>query len=397
MKVNKLGSKERRIWLRRAAITGSIVGAQTSAAQNKAKPVPTTDAPHYGVVDPTTQLRFPLDYGAHPLFRTEWWYLSAWLKNSQGREFGLQITFFRTRTAFNLASTSAFAPRQIILAHMAIADPQSKNLFHDQRSARESPTAFVKEGNTACQIQDWRLERLIDDTYEAKSVCNTGRPDQWFSIALRFAPTGSPVLQGRQGFSQKGPQAIHASHYYSRPQLKANGEIQLQRESFSVTGTAWLDHEWSSTLLADDAIGWDWIGVNLNNGGSLLAFQLRSPNPNAPVWTHVVIRDAQNKIEFEANGPNQLRFTTRRSWRSTKSGATYPVEQELEFGPFKMVLIPLFDAQEIDGRQSTGGFYWEGAIRVFQFVDRFDPQKATEIGRGYLEMTGYAGRIRLGQ
>jgi predicted secreted hydrolase len=48
----------------------------------------------------------------------------------------------------------------------------------------------------------------------------------------------------------------------------------------------------------------------------------------------------------------------------------------------------LLDAQEIDARRSTGTVYWEGLSELLDAQGR-------RVGLGYLEMTGYAGRLRL--
>jgi predicted secreted hydrolase len=48
----------------------------------------------------------------------------------------------------------------------------------------------------------------------------------------------------------------------------------------------------------------------------------------------------------------------------------------------------LQDDQELDSRASTGSIYWEGLSRL-RDARRHRP------GSGYLEMTGYAGRLRI--
>ncbi len=356
------------------------------------KPPLQKQAEHAAVLA-TTELRFPRDFGAHLEYKTEWWYLSGWLERqgSNLAPLGVQATFFRTRTDYNLSDTNAMAPRQLVLAHMALAVPEKQKLLHDQKSARMGMgVAQLSQTDTDCSLYGWQFNRVVtnnQERYEVRARCNTNNPTQTFTLDLQFNCNAPPVLQGKQGFSQKGPQPEQASHYYSRPQLQATGQIEIDKKMSKVTGTAWLDHEWSSSLLAPDAVGWDWIGINLSDGGSLLAFRLRNKE-NGNVWSYAVLRDANNKVISERSSEQAVTFTPLKTWRSIVSGAQYPVSQRIEFANLQFSVEPAFEAQEIDGRLSTGGFYWEGAVRLLD-------QAGQPIGRGYLEMTGYSNRIRI--
>jgi predicted secreted hydrolase len=79
------------------------------------------------------------------------------------------------------------------------------------------------------------------------------------------------VAPRRDGFSRKGPLPEQASHYYSRPQLRVSGSV----DGKPVKGVAWFDHEWSTTVLDPSAAGWDWTGINLDDGSALVAFRIR--------------------------------------------------------------------------------------------------------------------------
>jgi predicted secreted hydrolase len=46
------------------------------------------------------------------------------------------------------------------------------------------------------------------------------------------------------------------------------------------------------------------------------------------------------------------------------------------------------DNQELDSRTSTGSIYWEGLSELLD-------ERGRRVGLGYLEMTGYAGALRL--
>lgn len=322
-------------------------------------------------------LVFPRDSGAHPDYRTEWWYITGWLKDTAGRERGFQVTFFRVGTGIGWDNPSLFAPRQLILAHAAIADPALGHLLHAERAERAlDPLAGAEIGHTRAWIRDWELS-LMGDRYHTRIATEA------FDLDLTLIPPGPPVLNGLEGFSQKSPLVANASYYYSRPQLAVSGRLRLAETEEAVTGLAWLDHEWSSELLTEEAAGWDWIGINLHDGGSLMAFQMRDREAKA-LWTAgTLVEGTVGKGTESARHmtPEQVRFEPGRRWQSPRTGKIYPVEWELTIAGQSWRLVPLMDDQELDSRRSTGVIYWEGAARLLE-GDR-------EIGRGYLEMTGY--------
>lgn len=341
-------------------------------------PVP----PAFTAVVPERALSFPRDHGAHPDYRTEWWYVTGWLKDEDGIERGFQVTFFRVGTGIGHDNPSRFAPRQLILAHAAVADPALGRLRHAERSARAlPPLAGAAEAHTRSWIRDWALE-WQQDRYHTRIDAE----DFSFDLALR--PPGAPVLNGTGGFSRKAAQPEHASYYYSRPQLAVSGSLQLDGKTRSVSGQAWLDHEWSSILMPPDARGWDWIGINLADGGSLMAFQMRDSS-SRPLWAAATLADGQGRVQ--RLGPEAVRFSPGRRWRSPRTGADYTVGWTLALtladGERRYRLEPLLDDQELDGRRSTGAVYWEGAVRLYP------ADGAEEAGRGYLEMTGQVERL----
>ena len=336
------------------------------------------DAVDYAPVLPKAALAFPRDHGAHLAFRTEWWYVTGWLRDRDGREFGMQVTFFRNRPGVAEAGSSAFAPRQLVFAHAALADARRGALLHDQRAARAGlGLAGTAEDSTRAWIDDWSLAQ-DGDAYVARIVARD------FAFDLRFSPTQPIMLQGDAGFSRKGPGAGEASYYYSRPQLTVTGTLSVGQTTKAVSGTAWLDHEWSSEMLAANAVGWDWTGINRAGGGALMAFAIRGRD-GVPVWAGGAARDADGRTRVLA--PADVRFVARRRWRSPRTGVEYPVEMALSAGGDDFVLAPLFDDQELDSRASTGTLYWEGAVRALA--------SSVEVGRGYLELTGYGAPIRL--
>lgn len=340
--------------------------------------IATSAGPDYPPVRRGVELAFPADTGAHPDYRTEWWYVTGWVSDEQGIERGFQVTFFRVRTGIGEDNPSRFAPRQLILAHAAVADPAEGRLLHAERSERAlEPRAGAATGRTRAWAGDWSIEwdgARYRSQIEAES----------FAFDLSFDPAGPPVLNGESGFSQKAPDPKHASHYYSRPQLVVSGTLRVRGSTRKVTGRAWLDHEWSSEILPPGARGWDWIGINLHDGGSLMAFRMRDRQGNA-LWAAGTLKSGSGRPA--ALRPDQLNFVPGRRWRSPRTDTEYPVEWEIGVDGRRLHLQPLMDDQELDSRRSTGALYWEGAVRLLE--------GGREIGRGYLEMTGYGERLQM--
>ncbi|MDB5933302.1 MAG: carotenoid 1,2-hydratase [Massilia sp.] len=331
-------------------------------------------APVVAPVVPGRPLAFPADYGAHPQFKTEWWYVTGWLKTADGKPLGFQVTFFRSRTATDDANPSAFAPKQVILAHAALSDPAVGHLLHDQRSAREGfALAYAKAGNTDLKLDDWRMVRGADGVY----TVSIKSPE--LTLDLRLAE-GTPLLaQGDGGYSRKGPKTGQASYYYSLPNMKVTGMAgRAGARPAAVTGDAWFDHEWSSTYLDPDAAGWDWVGANLADGSALMAFQIRG-RQGGKLWAHATLRDASGKVTQYL--PGQVSFTPQARWQSPRTNAVYPVATTLVTGATSWSIKPLQDDQELDSRRSTGAVYWEGAVTI--------SRDGALVGHGYLELTGY--------
>lgn len=332
----------------------------------------------YPAVDPRRRLSFPRDHGAHPEFRTEWWYVTGWLSSASRDTLGFQVTFFRSRPPFESANPSNFAPRQVLFAHAALADPKFGRLRHDQRAARQAlGLAGSSEEATAIWIDDWRLE-LDGEIYRTRIAARD------FLLDLEFGAAGPPLAQGEGGFSRKGGHIEEASYYYSRPQLAVRGSVDRGAGSEAVTGVAWLDHEWSSSYLPREAVGWDWVGLNLANGGALMAFRMRDRQNRTHFAGGTLASAGDGSRTFT---PDEIVFEPLRRWRSPRSGVEYPVAMRVRAGARLWELAPLMDDQELDARMSTGTIYWEGAVRALA--------DGAEAGRGYLELTGYWKPMRL--
>lgn len=341
----------------------------------------------YAPVIPGVALTFPRDYGAHADHRIEWWYVTGWLdragSDSNRPPCGFQVTFFRVRTPLP-AGTSRFTATQLLFAHVAVSDARIGHILHDERAARAGfGLAESSVNDTDVWIRDWRLKRDRAAGYQAAIQTKE------FALRLNLQPTQPRLLQGNDGFSQKGPSVENASYYYSEPHLKVSGELTVRGKREAVTGTAWLDHEWSSALMPQGAVGWDWLGLNLDDGGALTAFQLRGANNAAApaVWSSAKWRLADGTVLQPAR--SEIQFVPQRYW-SSPQGGRYPVETRITVGDRILHLRPLFDAQELH-TQVMGNTYWEGAVTAF---DGTGPT-AKRVGRGYWELTGYGKPLRV--
>jgi predicted secreted hydrolase len=323
-------------------------------------------------------LRFPADHGAHPDTHVEWWYVTGWLRSAAqadattAPDFGFQVTFFRSRTGLAEHSASAFAARQLVFAHVALTDltgdvKQGGAMIHDQR--------------------DWSFERPAPAGAGAPPgpMHIAVRSDR-YALDLQLTPTQPVLLQGQAGYSQKGPDPGQASHYYSEPQLAVRGRVERAgARPREVAGRAWLDHEWSNQYLAQSALGWDWVGFNLADGAALMAFRIRRADGTA-LWAGGSYRDASGDLRTFA--ADEVRFEPLRRWTSPRTQASYPVECLLTTPSGRWRVVALLDDQELDSRNSTGSVYWEG-------LSALRSEQGATVGLGYLELTGYAGRLKI--
>jgi predicted secreted hydrolase len=335
----------------------------------------------YPPVTDAYRVQLPLDEGAHPQFRTEWWYVTGWLERETGEPIGFQITFFRTRPGTQEDNPSKFAAKQVLFAHAALSDPRRGRLLLGERSARAGfGLARAAEDSLDVAIDDWSLRKTGTSSFRAIAAAEE------FSLDLAFQAQRPALLNGNNGYSQKSPDPSNASYYYSVPQLAVSGSVAIGKERLTVKGSAWLDHEWSTAFLDPKAEGWDWIGLNMKDGGALMASRIRRADGSA-LWSFATLLEPGNSRP-RTFAANEIRWLPGRTWRSARTGITYPVEWRVRVGDRELRLVPLMDDQESDTRSSTGTIYWEGAVRALDETDRV-------VGTGYLELTGYGARLKM--
>ena len=344
-------------------------------------------APAFADAQARRELDFPADFGAHPESRTEWWYVTGSLQSGAWL-WGFQVTFFRVSTGLGKVPGGRFTPSQLLFAHAALTDLEAKRLRHDQRIARSGfGIAAARNDDTGVVLRDWQMSRTTSPAnaglsrYRAQVASDAAG----FAFELQFDATQPVLLQGDAGVSKKGPASDDSSRYYTEPQLAVQGTLTLDGKPTAVTGRAWLDHEWSDAFIPAQAVGWDWIGMNLDDGSALTAFRLRRAD-GSTVYAGGSLRRAGGEVRnFRTE---EVVFTPGRLWESATSRARYPVQWRVQTPAGRFRVDALLDDQELDSRASTGAIYWEGLSDLLDDTGR-------RVGRGYLEMTGYAAALRL--
>ena len=349
-------------------------------------------APAAARVLPGYVFDFPRDHFGHPAFESEWWYYTGNLFTASGRHFGFELTFFRRSQAIETAAPpSGWDLDQVYLAHFTITDTARERFVVAERRNRAGP------GIAGAEVEmrrvwngNWSVEWRPGDELRPVQVLAAMTGDA--SLSLVLEPRKPVVIHGRDGVSHKlagDPRAV--SHYLSFTRLAASGTLALGGEAFAVTGQAWMDHEFFSDTLTADKAGWDWMSIQLDDGVDLMLFGIRDARGGHGPDTFGTLVDAGGEAHSLESGEVTLRAGRR--WRSGATGAEYPVEWQVEVPRFDLRLAarPRMDAQEVFTERGILPAYWEGAMRFTG-----ERQGRAVAGVGYLEMTGYAGRLDLG-
>lgn len=345
----------------------------------------TDDGLRYAQADSAYRLRFPEDHGPHPRFRSEWWYLTLNLEDAAGAQYGGQFTVFRQALPAALSSAvpaQPWAASQIYLGHLAMTDVAAgRHRFAERFSRGLAPLAGSRAVPFAVWLDDWRLESLEDGFLPLRLVAAAPA----FAWDLTLLPGKARVLQGEAGYSPKGPG--QASHYYSYTRLPVRGTLRQGEETVTVSGTGWLDREWSTSVLSAGQTGWDWFALQLRDGRDLMLFNLRRKDCGRDPFDHGVIVHPDGRSEHLP--ATRFTLTPIEEWSPELGDRWRPVAGcRAQHWPLAW-RVQLDDEQFVvraavsDQRMLTAVRYWEGLVRVL------DAQGERELGRGYLELTGY--------
>ena len=333
------------------------------------------------------EFRFPADHGPHPELRTEWWYYTGNLATAQGRRFGFQLTFFRSALAPEMPErSSAWATRQAWLAHFTVSDVDGGDFHSSERWSRGAAgLAGAQARPFRVWVKDWSAaspEGPAGPAGPAGDAMRLRASQGEIGIDLALEPGKPPVLQGERGLSRKSAEPGNASYYYSLTRMPTTGTVRVENEKFAVAGDSWMDREWSTSSLGRDQIGWDWFALQLTDGWDLMLYRLRRKDGGVdPASSGTLIApDGSSRplalADFRIEGSGE--------WRSPRSGARYPARWRVQIPGegLDLQVLPLLADQELD----VSFRYWEGAVGI-EGTRRGRPVR----GRGYVELTGYAG------
>jgi predicted secreted hydrolase len=350
------------------------------AATNVVSP---TAQPGFITADGSRTLSFPDDLGAHPDFRTEWWYYTGNLQTTEGRHFGFELTIFRVGLlppTAPLANDSDWSSRDVYFAHFTVSDIGSDHFYAFQRYSRPGPgLAGAQAEPYRVWLEDWNI------TERAQGVFQLQGEQEKIALDLTLADELGVILNGENGYSRKGKNATNASYYYSQPRLRVDGSVKINGVAYQVSGLAWNDHEFSTGVLDENQIGWDWFSLQFEDGRALMLFQLRERGgaiSDSASGTFIAAdKNSQhlNESDFEVAVLDK--------WRSPHTQGIYPSSWKIQIHKPNCVLEvqPWMADQEVNFPPVT---YWEGAVHFKGSCNNIPVQ-----GNGYIELTGYAGSL----
>ncbi len=328
---------------------------------------------------PGGEIRFPQDHGPHPDFQTEWWYYTGNLQADEGRRFGYQLTFFRRAVVppdLRRERASDWAADQAYMAHFALSDIDGAGHRAWERLARGAAgLAGAQSGPFQVWLEDWRVEELSPGRYRLRAA------QEDVALELELSEAKPPVLQGQDGYSQKGPQEGNASYYYSLTRLLSTGTLATGGRTYALDGSSWMDHEYSTSALTQGQTGWDWFSLQFEGGRELMVFQIRREDGTVDPFSSGSWVEPDGAVRSLSRDEFEVEVTGR--WRSPESGAQYPAGWRLRAPGLGLELEvrPLLADQELNVSYQ----YWEGAVAA-----RGSLQGETLQGVGFVELTGYS-------
>jgi predicted secreted hydrolase len=344
--------------------------------------VMSAQAPPWKEAAPERPITLPSDHASHPDYRLEWWYYTGNVDAQDGRRFGYQLTFFRVGVDPAPVNPSRWAVRDLFMAHLALTDVNRRRFSFSERLNRAGPGwAGAATDTYHVWNEDWQVTR------DATGVHHLQGHQGGIGFDLALTEARPAALHGDRGYSRKGSAAGNASHYYSLTRMPTRGTITIDGAALPVTGLSWMDHEFGTTFLESGQVGWDWFSIQLEDGRDLMLFQLRRADGSIDPRSSGTLVEADGRT-VPISPSSAFGLVPGRTWTSPASGARYPVQWDVRVpaAEISLTVTAAVDDQELHTERSTGVTYWEGAVDVSARVHG----RAVK-GRGYLEMTGYAG------
>ena len=367
-----------------------LLAAALWIASPPCTPTPTADE-DWGRVLPGLELAYPAAHGSHPGTRTEWWYLTGQLEAADGARFGFQFTVFRRGLAAGPApqGSSPLRAGQVLAGHLALTDiGGQRTLFAERLRRTGSPLARAATRDLDLVLEDWSLRRTgglgdTGDTGAERLLLSARDPATGIALELELLPSKPLVRHGVDGYSAKGADPGNASAYVSWPRLITRGRIEIDGEPREVTGQAWFDHEFGTSVLEPGVLGWVWFGLQLDDGRELMLFHLRrSDGTLAPASAGTLV---EVDGSARALGLDDFSVAVLARWTSPHSSATYPARWQLQVpsAGLELVIAPLVPDCELHATGSVDVSYWEGPVEI----------TGSSSGRGYAELTGFASSM----
>jgi predicted secreted hydrolase len=340
----------------------------------------------YQLALPGRKLAFPADHYSHPDFKTEWWYYTGHLQSQSGKRYGYQVTFFRFGLRDRQSEIKDKPPlfTELYMAHFAVSDiDRKKFLFRERINRGYQGKAGAATDRYLVWNEDWKVE---GDLKTHRIDVN----DRGTRLSLRLSSLKAPVLHGQNGLSQKGEGEGRASYYYSLTRLKTEGELTINGKTEKVEGLSWMDHEFGSNQLREDQVGWDWFSLQLDDQTELMLYLIRRKDGSADPYSSGTLVKADGTTKHLKLEDFQIEILER--WKSAKSGGNYPMRWKVTIPAeeIEVEIVPEFTDQELVTNRSTRVTYWEGAVRINGTI-----RQKPVTGDGYVEMTGYAGKLRI--
>ncbi len=341
------------------------------------------DISGYTRADDTRPLDLPADFGPHPDYLTEWWYYTGNLDSVDGRHFGYQLTFFRRAVSpphLRQSRESDWAADQLYLSHFSLTDVAGDEYRAFERFTRGAAgLAGAQAEPYRVWLEDWQIEQRSPDVVALHALQDD------IVLDLTLTDVKGIILQGQAGYSLKGAEPGNASYYFSQTRLQSEGSLTIRGETFAVGGLSWMDHEFSTSALAPDQVGWDWFSIQLDDGSELMLFQLRKEDGSTDPFssgTFIAVDGQTTHLAYE-----DFEIAVGDTWRSPRSGAEYPSQWELRVPSLDLILAlePHLSDQELN----VFFVYWEGAVRIMG-----TRAGNAVVGNGYVEMTGYAASMQ---
>ncbi len=340
-------------------------------------------APEFDLPRPGRVFQFPRDHGAHPRYKTEWWYYTGHLRTKEGESFGYQLTFFRAGLKKpDPQARSAWALNTVYFAHLALSDAaRGKFIFREKAGRGALGLAGAAAGALKVWVDSWSAE-MQGDAHHLQAK------DEGLGLDLTLTPIKPPILHGDAGFSRKTARGDAASYYYSLTRMDTKGRLLLGERTLEVSGSSWMDHEFFTHTLAPELAGWDWFALQLEDGWEVMLYLLRHQDGKIDPASSGTLVDPQGRACHLQ--PADFKLTPTGTWKSPHTQAVYPGGWKLEIpGPgYSLTLTPTLADQEIRAGEAGGVTYWEGQVRV-----EGRKQQEPVSGLGYAELTGYTGKL----